>query len=278
MARVTLTKLELESNAGKEFIAFIDKIASDGVLSVDEISSLLSAVESGGRFSSLMGSSFLRETILEIIDDGKIEQYEIEKLKSAISRMLPKRIRDGFNSYSKEEINLPSPRRGLWQSDPASDKQLDLMLKLGIGFHLGVTKGEASELISNYITEKESRPTARQMMILRFFDKMDYAEKSKAEVSDWMDQWYAEDYKRRDAWEMYKQDCGGDIDDPDLVELGVGLSYMGGSRPQPKIKTEKPKVDFPTLELLPHLRPRLPERKLGLWEKLLIKLNIRKGA
>jgi hypothetical protein len=276
MARVTLTKSELESQTGREFIEFVESIGSDGTVDFNEVSALLSTVEHGGKFHNLVGAGFLRETILEIINDGKIEQYEIERLRYAISRVLPKSIRDESGFYSKESIAASRPRLPTWHEDPASDRQLDLLLRLGIGFHPGITKGEASIIISEYIQQKEARPTPRQMMVLRFFNKMEFAECGKAEVTDWMDRWYFEDPKRKEAWELYKLDNGGDITDPESVEIGIGLAYLGGGHPTPKKDPIVPEKKVIEVSILPHLRPKPIVEKPSMWNKILSALRIKK--
>lgn len=256
MARVTLTKSELESKTGKEFIEFVEDIGRDGSIDINEISTLLSALQEGGRFNDLVGAAFLRETIMEIISDGNIEQFEVERLRYAISRMLPKRIRDESDFYSKDKITESRLRKPAWHDDPASDKQIDLLLKFEISFHPGINKGDASSLISDYIQKKESRPSPRQLMVLRFFDRMDLIDKTKAEITDWMDQWYSVDPKRKEAWENYKSDNGGDIIDPENVEIGIGLAYLGGNRPSSRVAVTAVTDLHPEVKLLPHLRPK----------------------
>jgi hypothetical protein len=253
MARVTLTKSELESKNGREFIKFVEGIGSDDTIDFNEVNSLLSAVDHGGKFHNLVGAGFLRETIQEIINDGKIEQHEIERLRYAISRVLPKSIRDESGFYSEKSITASYQRLPTWHKDPATDKQLDLLLKLGIDFNQGLTKGEASIIISKYIQQKEARPTPRQMMILRFFNKMEFAECGKAEVSDWMDRWYLENAKRKEAWERYKLNQRGEITDPESVEIGIGLVYLGVGYPTSK---KDPIVAEKEVSTYPHIRPK----------------------
>ncbi len=265
MARVTLTKAELQTATGKEFIEFAAEIGSDGAIDINEISLLLSAVEPGGRFSGLSGAGFLRDTISDILKDGRIEQYEIEMLRRAIGRLFPKQLRDGSAFYSKQSIDASRPKCPSWHDDAASDKQIDLMIKLGIPFHPGISKGGASALISAHLEAKDSRPSDRQIMILRFFNRLDLMEKSRAEVADWMDVWYAEEPRRRDAWEMYKADCGEDITDPDSVEIGIGLAYLGG-RGLNQPPKERIKLD---VEILPHLRPKVKAAPVSFWKKIL---------
>ena len=72
------------------------------------------------------------------------------------------------------------------------------------------------------------QPTPRQMMILRFWNRMDLAQSSKEEVSDWLSQFYEQDPRRKEAWETYKHDSAddGSQHDPSCVPLGAGEHYL----------------------------------------------------
>jgi hypothetical protein len=65
-------------------------------------------------------------------------------------------------------------------------------------------------------------------MVLRFWNRLDLAESSKWDVSQWLNHFYEEDPRRQQAWETFKKEIGddGSQDDPSLVPLGAGEAYL----------------------------------------------------
>jgi hypothetical protein len=58
----------------------------------------------------------------------------------------------------------------------------------------------------------------RQRAVLRFWNREDMFENSREEVSDWMDEWYAENPDRLQAWEIWKARIGDDgMQNPTLI-------------------------------------------------------------
>ena len=115
-----------------------------------------------------------------------------------------------------------------WQSDTATERQLDYIANLGGTPRKGMTKGEASEYI-DALRGKNPRsaetPTPRQMMVLRFWDKLDYKTKSKDRISGWLDEWYESDPDRLKAWELFKHEHN-DPQKPEAVKIGIGQEYL----------------------------------------------------
>lgn len=74
------------------------------------------------------------------------------------------------------------------------------------------------------------------MMVLRFWNRMDLAERDREEVSEWLDDWHESSWmnepslRRLCAWELFKIDhpeFGSDGEGaPDAVPLGVGEEYL----------------------------------------------------
>jgi HIRAN domain len=91
--RVTLTKVQCESPVGRDLIALLTELSSDGVVSRDELQRLRAwlEVDRGVEFPAL---AFLYEVIEQISSDGEITEEELDQLALAIERVLPKDVRD----------------------------------------------------------------------------------------------------------------------------------------------------------------------------------------
>jgi hypothetical protein len=57
---------------------------------------------------------------------------------------------------------------------------------------------------------------------------MDLEQSSKWEIEQWQNQFYAEDPRRKAAWEAFKLEIGddGSQHDPSCVPIGAGESYL----------------------------------------------------
>jgi len=114
----------------------------------------------------------------------------------------------------------------LLSSIKATERQLDFIRDLGGNTPAGLSQAAASALIEQLLARQQ--PTPRQMMILRFWNRMDLARLSKEEVAEWLEQFYNEEPRRKEAWELFKIDSGddGSQHDPSSVPLGAGESYL----------------------------------------------------
>lgn len=73
--------------------------------------------------------------------------------------------------------------------------------------------------------------TPRQVMVLRFWDRTDLQLSTHAEVSAWIDAWYADDPDRLAAWEAWKASVPSarrGQGDPYQVPVGVGEIFLAG--------------------------------------------------
>ena len=106
-------------------------------------------------------------------------------------------------------------------------KQLEFIHDLGGTCVDNVTKQQASEIIDCLLT---SRPTVRQRMALRFWNRLDLLTTGVEGVSAWMDRWYEADLHRLEAWELWKQESGDNGGRSpasiDSVALGAGEEYL----------------------------------------------------
>jgi hypothetical protein len=90
--RVTLTKAQCETPAGREFIALLIELSADGIVTRPEMDRLRSwlEVDRGVDFPAL---AFLYQVIEEISADGELAEEELDRLALAIERVLPKDVR-----------------------------------------------------------------------------------------------------------------------------------------------------------------------------------------
>ena len=124
--------------------------------------------------------------------------------------------------------------QALLHSVKATEKQIDFIRSLGGNPPRGLSGAGADELIPRLKAEqrekqaREEPPTPRQTMVLRFWNRLDLADKSKWDVEQWLDKFYHEDFRRKVAWETFKLENGDDGSqrDPSWVPIGVGESYL----------------------------------------------------
>jgi len=123
---------------------------------------------------------------------------------------------------------------------PATEKQIEfiraLVLELGGNppLKFDLTKAEAQIGIEELLKRRhalqasQQHPTPRQLMALRFWKRSDLTRKSKLDVEQWMDGFYAEDSQRKAAWEMFKNEIGDDgtFSNPEIVPIGAGEQYL----------------------------------------------------
>src|ERR1035437_1953600 len=122
----------------------------------------------------------------------------------------------------------------LLHSVKATEKQLDFIRSLGGNPPQGLSRAGADELIPRLLAEqhekqaREKLPTPRQMMVLRFWNRMDLVNATQWEVEQWLSQFYEEYPRRKEAWETFKKESrdDGSQRDPSWVPIGVGESYL----------------------------------------------------
>ncbi|HWB21110.1 MAG TPA: hypothetical protein VG711_12470, partial [Phycisphaerales bacterium] len=184
--RITMTVAECETPTGKRLLNLILDICHDGELSIEEIDSLYQLLRYDD--SGIPAVAWLRAFVREAILDGSISDADGYRLKKAFMRVVPKEVR-GVIATHLEQIGAPAadpedeePR---WCSDRATAKQIDYIIALGGSVQSSLTKGQASILIDQLL---ERRPvTLRQLMVLRFFNRLDLAGRTREEVSQWID-------------------------------------------------------------------------------------------
>lgn len=237
--RICLTKAELETDAGKALVNLIQTIAKDGFVILDEVRVLKQFLNEPG-VADLNAGPFLRELLERILDDLFIDDNEALELKQALLRIVPADVRESLKFTVQSQEPLDDPEGGEEQADDldaATPQQIKYIKDLGGSVPRNLNTWDASELIGQLL--KMTPPSPRQMMVARFWDRMDMATKSKPEVSHWMDQMLSDDPDRRKAWELFKRDVGdvGQMREPMAVPLGIGQKYLArvkGVLPQDK--------------------------------------------
>jgi hypothetical protein len=241
MARVTLTKAELSTPAGEALVALITRIGADGEITFDELSELESAVSERGPFADLTAAEFLRDIIHEIIADGRIDIIEAESLRRGLARVLPKGIRERFEDALPAD---PDANRPAWYYDVITERQVMFLRKLGHADPHSMNKGEASVMIDSLLNSQANhnnagarvvrefddydttKPTDRQMMVLRFWGRPEPMTGTRQHVSDIIDSWYSGEPRKKIAWEEWKKAQGRDITNPDDVPFGIGEEWL----------------------------------------------------
>lgn len=234
MTRVTITKKQLETEIGRKLVNFIKSISIDGKLTEIEINDLNILLAEINQDQYIPSVIFLKETLTDIFKDGKVDDIEKYNLMNSLCRVLPKEERDKITpniQYTFEQIK-----------DLATDRQKQYIKDLGGNWTSDMTKEEASNLIENLI---EKRPTNRQIMVLRFWNRLDLMDAGIDGVSEWLDEFYGEDIRRREAWELWKQennDDGGKTHERiNTVLVGIGYEYLNRI---PTISRSKKKINF----------------------------------
>jgi hypothetical protein len=224
--RVSLTKKELSTNSGKLLLELLESIASDGKLSDDEINKLKDWVDASSVEDSPIGAFYLRELIGDVLADGTIDEGERAQIHRAVLRVMPKEARD--SAEKKKNVAEIQERNEKSYTEPlATGPQIKYIRDLDGNCPPGTTISEASTIIQTLLTH---RPTSRQQMVLRFWNRMDLAHSSVDQISDWMDKWYDEDPQRLEAWELWKKengDTGGRSRELiEKVSIGMGNQYL----------------------------------------------------
>lgn len=183
-----------------------------------------------GAVADLPGLHFLRGEVAGILADGIISEPEKRLLRDAILRVLPVTDRERARVRFAESAAQAREARNKDQqakADLATQAQLDYVAALGGTCTDGMSKAEASGMIDALLA---SRPTVRQRMVLRFWNRLDLSGSGVDGVSAWMDHWYAEDSDRTEAWALWRSETGDQgqrtSDCVERVPLGEGDRYL----------------------------------------------------
>ena len=100
--RVTLSKADRNTIAGRELIALLTELSADGQVTREEMGRLRAwlEVDHGVVFPAF---PFLHETIEQMSSDGEITEDELDRLALAIERVLPKDVRIAATLKQKQD-------------------------------------------------------------------------------------------------------------------------------------------------------------------------------
>jgi hypothetical protein len=249
--RVTFTKAQCEMQVVQDLIRLLCDICDRGSNCAEGVAALNVWLKKAP-YSDIGVMNFLLSATDDFLKGGQTPQ-EIYNMQSAIERVLPKDIRDGViqrrqkawheSPASESQVNYirslgGKATVGMTRQEAsqlieqlteftATEKQLEFIRSLGGTPPVGISKSEASSLIDRLQAE-EHRPTLRQLMVLRFWNRMDLRNSSKYEISAWQERFYSENPLRKMAWERFKLEQGDDGSqrDPSWVPLGIGEAYL----------------------------------------------------
>jgi hypothetical protein len=258
--RVSLTPSQCASGKGQELLVLLSEITREGLVSKDGVRRLnIWLDENSG--SEIPAINFLSNIPVRL---GELTTSKAFEVHFAIERVLPKAIRERVKE-KRQEAWLHSPLKPkateaqlnyirdlggkpppginiaeasllieqlLEHSSPAleqnaTEKQLQYISELGGSPPIGLTKSNASKLIEE-LKDGGNTPTPRQIMILRFWNRMDLANRSRGEIVNWLESFYAQDSRRKSAWQLYKlqNKDDGTQRDPSWVKIGEGENCL----------------------------------------------------
>ena len=233
--RVTLTKSQAASAAGAQLLSLLVDLTADGELSLGELDKLRIWLDDN-LITDVPAVAWLREIVADVLSDGRVTNDERIELILAIERVMPKDQRLVAAAHRKaadqlmakdEEDDEFNDHDGNSDYRSASDPQCRYILALGGNVTPGLSVSAARELIDSLLASSSS-VSNRQMMVLRFWNRVEVSRDGRHAVSVWMDVWYAEDPDRQAAWNLWKEDNGdvGRQDNPEKVPLGIGDGYL----------------------------------------------------
>ncbi len=234
--RVTLTKAQLSTEDVSSLRALLIEITKDGELSLGEIDTLKAWLTQRVGKCEVPAIHYLLETVNTVIRDGHVSPDDRLEIMLAIERVLPLPDRKEakaarINAQEKTAVVEESEEEDETEYDAdgesATEPQIAYIRALGGEVPANLGKWEASDLI-NKLRSRPGSLSQRQMMVLRFWNKLDLAQSGRAAVSDWMDEWYSKDRRHLEAWELYKRETGDDgaQSDPTRVAVGAGYAYL----------------------------------------------------
>lgn len=143
------------------------EIVQDGVLTKSEIVGLAKWINANPEVRRSWPGKPLVKLLKSVFADNKITKAESRKVGAALQTILRQwakreeqavprpvitiEVVDAYHSDSDRD----APPPGDWQHDPASDRQMSFATSLGIVLPQQVTKGRASELISQALEQRD---------------------------------------------------------------------------------------------------------------------------
>jgi hypothetical protein len=226
--RVSLTKAQIASAIGQDFLCLLIDIGKDGILEYEELERLSDWLNRN-KDTAIPAVSFLFNLMVEVCADQNLTLEELVEIQLGIERVLPPQTR---SQIKNNRLALIPPKEADSEPDPATQRQLDYIRALGGNPPVGLSKWDASDMIDQLL--EKPMASSRQIMFLRFWDRLDLANRSRDEVSAWMSQFIDGDERRKHAWNTYKAEIGDDGSqrDPSFVPIGIGFQFLDRCRMQ----------------------------------------------
>ena len=127
MARVSLSKADLESSVGMELMSMCQSVTADGSLDNREIAELAKWVERN-QHSTIPAVGFLRPIVQEIIRDRKVTPDERAELYKLIEKILPPELRLIAKMRKKEAVSRVKAAERAEREANTPDEQFDFMV------------------------------------------------------------------------------------------------------------------------------------------------------
>jgi hypothetical protein len=265
--KIALSPKQRESEIGQELIKLLLLITHDGPVTEQGVRQLNDWLETKIE-SEIHAVPFLSELTRKVLRPGKPTREEMHEMQLGIERVLPKDLRSeivekrrevwmqewihspdnlkateaqldyirGLGGIPSPELNVPEAseliEKLLANRTPtgtcdATEKQRKFIHDLGGDVPPDLTRSTASRLIQELMGHG-IKPTRRQIMVLRFWNRMDLANGTKNEIAEWQESFYTENPSRKEAWELYKKrnKDDGTQRDPSWVKIGEGENYL----------------------------------------------------
>jgi hypothetical protein len=243
--RVAMYDKDAGDEVGRKLIKVLLQVIEDGVVSETEAVSLKSWLEKATKLSDLPGIPFLLEEVETLLADCRITEEESDYLVGQMLRVLPLYTRSQVEGGVKEILRQRQEKRdALWKEQQygPTERQLAFLKSLGGTAPPNASRSDVSELIDELVN---SRPTTRQCMLLRFWDRLDLMPRGVEGVSNWVDRFYLEDPDRQLAWMLFKTETPNSqsrhYEDIEKIPIGVGAHYLQrikNSRRNPTARTQ----------------------------------------
>jgi hypothetical protein len=229
--RVRMTQVQAATPAGRKLLEAILQTCHDGQIEYAEAEQVFACLKAVG--DSIPAAGYLRVILMESLEDGSIDAHDAYRLKQAFIDVVPRESKPIIETHL-QGIGLPAREaeshidQPPWWPDPITGKQAHFIASLGGVVRPNMTKGEASVLIDQLLNRQP--PTPRQIMLLRFFNRMDLADASREEISGFVAELQRADPDAMAYWDRFKLQAGipKSHRDPLAVPIGAYAQMKAG--------------------------------------------------
>lgn len=228
--RVAMYEKDAGDEVGRKLIKVLLQVMEDGIVSDSEAKSLKIWLEKAAKLSDLPGIPFLLEEVETLLADGRVTEEESDYLVCKMLRVLPAYTRSLVEGGVNEILQQRKEKRNAeWRKQMygPTERQLAFLQSLGGSAPPNASRSDVSDVIDKLVN---SRPTTRQCMVLRFWDRLDLMKNGVEGVSNWLDRFYLEDPDRQLAWMLFKTETPNsqsrNYEDVEKIPIGAGSHYL----------------------------------------------------